>query len=75
MEFNYNKLKGRIIEICGTQKTFSEAMGMNQPTISHKLKNQRGWSQEDILKAVEILAIPDEEIRAYFFTKEYVNSR
>ena len=75
MRFNYNKLKGRIIEICGTQKTFSEAMGLNQPTISRKLKNQSGWTQEEIVKASGALAIPQEEIAAYFFTPENVNSR
>ena len=68
IEFNYNKLRGRIIEICGDQKTFSEAMGMNQPTLSHKLRNNRKWTQEEILKATEILAIPDNEVLSYSFS-------
>lgn len=68
IEFNYNKLRGRIIEICGNQKTFSKAMGMNQPTLSHKLRNNRKWTQEEILKATEILAIPDNEVLSYFFS-------
>ena len=68
IEFNYNKLRGRIIEICGNQKTFSKAMGMNQPTLSHKLRNNRKWTQEEILKATEILAIPGNEVLSYFFS-------
>ena len=75
MRFNYNKLKGRIVEIFGTQKAFGEAMSLNQPAISHKLKNRRGWTQEEIVKASGALAIPQEEIAAYFFTPENVKSR
>lgn len=75
MKFNYSKLKGRITEMFGTQKAFCEQMEMNEPVLSHKLRNSRKWTQEDILKATEVLAIPQEEIAAYFFTPENVNSR
>lgn len=70
IEFDYSKLRGRIVEICGSQRKFSIQMGMDQTTLCHKLQNSRKWTQGEILKATEILAIPDAEIVNYFFSKK-----
>lgn len=32
--FQYSKLKGKIVEIFGSQKKFAEAMGLSERTIS-----------------------------------------
>lgn len=71
--YDYRKLNGRIVEICGTQAVFAEKMGLSERTISLKLNNKIAWKQSEIQKAVEILGIPDDEIQVYFFSKKVQN--
>lgn len=71
--YDYRKLNGRIVEICGTQAVFAEKMGLSERTISLKLNNKIAWKQSEIQKAVEILGIPNDEIQVYFFTKKVQN--
>ena len=66
--YNLNKLKGRIVEMFGTQRNFAKAMGMSERTLYLKLDNQVDWKQTDIVKACELLEISKEEIAEYFFT-------
>lgn len=70
MQYNYAKLKGRIIEICGTQQEFAKRMNLSERTVSAKLNNQVSWKQSEILKTVEILMIPEDQIQIYFFALE-----
>lgn len=67
MAYNYSKLNGRIIEMCGTQGRFAELMGLSERTISLKLNNKIMFKQDEITKAAQILEISIEEIQAYFF--------
>lgn len=66
--FNYSKLRGLIIEKFGNQRQFAEAMGVSKSSMSYKLCDKVRWSQEEILKACEILGINHDEIVSYFFT-------
>lgn len=66
--FNYQKLKGKIKEVCSTQETFASRLGMNATRLSLKLNNQSEWRQSEILKACNVLSIADCEIKQYFFT-------
>lgn len=68
MAYEYRKLIGRIIEICGTRAEFAKRMGLSEKTISLKLNGKIDWKQSEILKAAEILGIDDSEIQEYFFT-------
>ena len=68
MNFCYNKLRGRIKEICGTNLKFAELMTLSNTTISAKLNNKSEFSQPEILKAVEVLELDRSEIPQYFFT-------
>ena len=68
MAFNYSKLLGRIVEICGTQVKFAEAMNLSERTVSLKLNNKIGWKQSEMEQACNILGIPYGDIPAYFFT-------
>lgn len=70
MAFIYSKLQGRIREILGTQAAFAEAIGISTVSVSKKLNNGVEFSQREIMKAVEVLNIPKNEIPAYFFTTE-----
>ena len=55
MAFNYNKLKGRIVEMFGNQIEFAKAMEWSERTLSLKLNGKVSWKQSDILKAVKLL--------------------
>lgn len=68
MKYNYSKLNGKIIEVCGTQAVFSEKMGLSERTISLKLNNKVSWKQAEIQKAIEVLGLSDCDIQEYFFT-------
>lgn len=70
MAFNYDKLKGRIVEIFGTQYRFAEAMGMSDRTLSLKLNGGVPWNQSDICKAVSLLKLKDSDIPEYFFNEK-----
>jgi transcriptional regulator with XRE-family HTH domain len=70
MAFNYNRLRGRIIEKYGTQGRFAKAMGVSERTLSLKLNNKIFFSQDEITKISELLNIVSNEIQVYFFEKE-----
>lgn len=68
MLFLYNKLRGKIKEVCGSDAVFAERMGVSKATISAKLNNKTEFSQPEILLATSILGIDASEIPLYFFT-------
>ena len=70
MAFNYNKLRGRIVEVFGSQSEFSRAMGWSERTMSLKMTGKVPWKQADICKAVELLGLNETDIPVYFFTTD-----
>lgn len=68
MAYNYNKLAGRIVEICGTRAEFAKKMGLSERMTSLKLNNKSSWTQRNIQKAIAILDIDPKDIGVYFFT-------
>lgn len=68
MAYDYSKLNGRIIEICGSQAAFAKMMGISERTISLKLNNRVAWKQPEMQKAAEVLNFSESEIQFYFFT-------
>lgn len=66
--FDFNKLKGRIKEIYGTQSAFAIAMLMDEATLSKKLNNKVEFSPKEMVKACLLLCINLTEIETYFFT-------
>lgn len=67
MTYKTDKLQSRIIEKFGTQAAFAEALGMDKTTLSRLLSEGREWKGSKMMKAVEVLEIPAEEIDSYFF--------
>ena len=67
MTYSYNKLKGRIKEIFGTQGAFAESLGLSENSLSLKLNGKRGFSQEDIELWCDLLHIEYNQIGEYFF--------
>lgn len=73
MAFNYSKLNGKIVEVCGTQGKFAEQMGLSERTISLKLNNKLMFKQNEILRAMGILNLTTEDLNDYFFTPKVQN--
>ena len=71
----YGKLRGRIKEFYDTQYVFAAAMGMDESTLSGKLKYKAEWTRKEIVKACELLDIPLEEAYVYFFAPEVGKSQ
>ena len=67
MDFNYEKLKGKIVEKFGTQGNFAKALGVSERTLSLKLNNRIFFSQDEISRMTKLLNIELWEIQDYFF--------
>lgn len=65
---SYNKLRGKIKEVFGTQDAFAAALNMNRATLSAKLTGKTDWSRKEVELACQLLGIPLEEMHLYFFT-------
>ena len=70
MAFNYSKLKGRIVEIFGSQTKFAKAMKMSERTLSFKISGKVSWKQREIVEAISLLGLKKDDIQEYFFTIE-----
>lgn len=68
MAYDYSKLNGRIVEVCGTQAAFAERMNLSERSVSLKLNNKVPWKQPEMQKAARVLGFPKVEIQTYFFT-------
>lgn len=65
----YRKLRGKIVEVYGTQDAFSGAMEMSKVTLNLKLNCKSDWTAPEIVKACELLSIPLSEAWLYFFAE------
>ena len=65
--FNYSKLRGRMVEIFGTIEKTAEAAGIRRDMISQALNGKRAFTQKEISVLSETLQIPESEIGLYFF--------
>lgn len=73
LEFDYSKLRGRIVEKFGTQSNFADAMEWSERTMSLKMSGKVPWGQLDIVKATELLELEYDDISRYFFTPSVKN--
>ena len=64
---DYSKLKGRIVEIFGSQKYLAAKANLSERSLSLKLNNERYFTQPEIILIAELLNIPYENINDYFF--------
>jgi hypothetical protein len=67
-QFDFSKLRGRIVEKFGTLERFAEAGGHSKGWISNRMNNVVPWDGQEIDEACEMLDINPEEIPVYFFT-------
>jgi len=68
IRFDYSKLRGRIVEKCGSQKAFADKIGISENTLTNKLMGYTYFNQKDIAAAKAVLDIAPEDISTYFFT-------
>ena len=67
IEFNFSKLRGRIVEKFGKQEDFAKAVGISYVSLSKRLNNHLEFSAREILRMSNILEINLEDIPLYFF--------
>lgn len=67
MKWNYQKLKGKIIEVCGTQEEFAKKIGIGRVSLSKRMTGQIDFSQQEIFKACSVLGIELNNLSEYFF--------
>lgn len=68
MPYDYAKLLGLITEKFQTQARFSTAIGLSERSVSLKLNGKKGWKQQEIARACQLLGIQHDRIPDYFFT-------
>lgn len=67
---NYNKLKGKIREVFGTQKAFADAIELSVVAVNQRLNGNVQWKAPEIARACEVLSIPQADVWQYFFTQK-----
>ncbi len=70
IEFDYSKLRGRIVEKFGSIDAFSSNLDISNVSISKKLNNKINISREDIILWSKLLDIPPEEYGAFYFARK-----
>lgn len=70
MIFDYSKLRGKIREVCGSEKNFATCLGISQQSVSLKLNNKSSWNADEIVKTFDLLGLKSSEIPEYFFAEK-----
>ena len=66
-QYNFQKLKGRMVEYYGTQGNFAKAMGTSKQNLSRKLNNKIKFTYDEITFMIKNLHITSEEVQEIFF--------
>lgn len=68
MDYDYSKLRGRIVEKFGTASAFADALHIHKAQLSAKLNNKVDITRADIETWSNLLGICSDDYGAYFFT-------
>ena len=68
--FDGNKVKGKMRELKMTQNFVAQQLGINKSTFNLKVNGQMLFSQDEIAILLDLLNIPSDEIKAYFFEEK-----
>ncbi len=68
MSYSYNKLKGKIVELYGTQGNLAKKIGISKNSMSKKLTGKTEFSQSDIEQWAGLLNIERKDYGEFFFT-------
>ena len=64
-EYDYSKLKGRLVECGFTQAGLAKRINMSPATLNLKLNNKSVWTQDEIVKCMNALDLKTAD--PYFF--------
>lgn len=67
MNFQYAKLKGKIVEQFGSQEKFAVRLQCAPMTVNRKLNGQSTFTREDMVVWSALLNIKRDDIPNYFF--------
>lgn len=73
MSFRYNKLRGKIVEVYGSQAKFADVIGQSEQIVTAKLAGRSSFTQDNIISWSQALNIDQNDIGEYFFTLELSN--
>lgn len=68
--FNGDKLKGIIREKHLTQAEISQKLSIDKSTFNSKINGQVLFTQDELAKLIEILELPEDNLKPYFFTEK-----
>lgn len=68
MHYSYKKLRGRIKELYGSQKKFSDKLGISENAVSNKLSQKTEFSQSDVERWAVLLGIRRVDYGEFFYT-------
>lgn len=75
MAGNYDFLRGKITEKCGTQYKYAEKLGITFQELNRKLNLKSGFTQPQIEASIEILGLNAEEtVKCFFSVKKIKKS-
>lgn len=74
VQFDRSKLRGRIVEIYGTNKAFAARIGKTEQSVCAKLAGRSSFKQEDIIEWSDALEIQNFEIVPFYFTQKLSKS-
>lgn len=63
----FRKLRGKIVEVCGSQEAFAKAMGVCLSSVNQRLNGKSAWTVPEVIKACDILGIDYQNAWEYFF--------
>lgn len=69
-KYDYSKLLGKMRENHITQEQLASSIGIAESTMNIKLKGRGQFSQEEMVKILDVLNIPLENIASYFFCSD-----
>lgn len=71
VSFSYDKLRGKIREVFGTQDRFAEALGMSKSTLSQKLNNSSEFTQQEMMDSMRLLKQSLTQLDEYFLPQRF----
>lgn len=64
---NFAKLKGRIVEMGMSRELLADKLGITRMSLNNKLNGKYDFKISEAGKLIEMLGIPSEEVKDYFF--------
>lgn len=70
--YDYSKLRGRIIEKLGSLKNYAKELKISETTLFKKLNNKVPFNQDEIFDSIRILDldVASGDIQSHFFTQK-----